>query len=368
MDPKVRRDLSFCPVPLLLTHFLLSSFRKRIIGLDGRLLLTMNYRTFGKTGWKVSEVGLGTWALGSGAWGEVGEDTAMEVLETAVEEGINFFDTADVYGDGESEKRIAKFLEGRNEDVYVATKFGRRLDPHEASGYTRENLEEFLERSRESLNVDTIDLIQLHCPPMEVYYKPEVFDTLEDFVDEGKIDHYGVSVEKVEEGLKAIEYPGVDSVQIIFNMFRQRPKELFFEQCKKKDIAVIVRVPLASGLLTGKMSKDTEFPESDHRNFNREGDAFDVGETFAGVDFKRGLEAVEELKKIKPEGMTCAQFAIKWILMHDAVSCVIPGGKKSWQVRDNAGASDLPDLDEETMDQVEEIYEEYVKPQVHQRW
>ncbi|MFP4005162.1 MAG: aldo/keto reductase [Candidatus Hadarchaeia archaeon] len=328
----------------------------------------MKYRNFGRTDWKVSEVSLGTWALGSGAWGDVSESTAMEVLGKAMETGINFLDTADVYGGGESERRISKFLRNREEKVHVATKFGRRLDPHVTSGYNRENLENFLDDSLKNLNVDTIDLIQLHCPPTEVYYKPEVFEILDEFVEEGKIKHYGVSVEKVEEALKAIEYPGVKSVQIIFNMFRQRPKELLFDQCKKKNVAIIARVPLASGLLTGKMDEDTEFPEEDHRKFNREGDAFDVGETFAGVDFKKGLEAVEELKKIKPDEMSCAQFAIKWILMHEAVSCVIPGGKKPWQVEENTAASDLPDLNDETMERVEEIYEEYVKPQVHHRW
>lgn len=328
----------------------------------------MKYRTFGKTDWEVSEVGLGTWALGGGAWGDVSEDEAMGVMKASIEKGVNFFDTADVYGDGESEKRITKALKDADERVYVATKFGRRLDSHVTEGYKRENLERFLDRSSKNLDTDTIDLIQLHCPPTEVYYKPEVFEVLEDFVDEGKIRYYGVSVEKVEEGLKAIEYPGVASVQIIFNMFRQRPSELFFERCKKKNVAVIARVPLASGLLTGKMTLETEFPEDDHRNFNREGDAFDVGETFAGVDFKKGLEAVEELKRIKPDNMTCAQMALKWVLMHDAVSCVIPGAKNAKQVEDNTGASELPDLDPDLMNEIEKIYEEYIKPQVHHKW
>ncbi|GAG60511.1 unnamed protein product, partial [marine sediment metagenome] len=260
----------------------------------------MKYRIFGKTNWKVSEVGLGTWALGGG-WGRVSESDAIGVLEKAIERDINFFDTADVYGDGKSEQLIGQVLKSTDQKIYVATKFGRRLDPHVSSGYTKDNLERFLDRSLGNLGVDTIDLIQLHCPPIDLYYKPEVFEALDSFVEQGKIQHYGVSVEKVEEGLKAIEYPGVVSVQIIFNIFRQRPSELFFEQCKKKNIVVIARVPLASGLLTGKMSLATKFPEDDHRNYNRQGKFFDVGETFSGVDFEIGLKAVEELKRIKPD-------------------------------------------------------------------
>lgn len=328
----------------------------------------MKYRMFGKTGWEVSEVGLGTWQLGGEDWGGVSKDKAMDILQAAQAEGINFFDTADVYGDGASEERIGEFLEEKNEKIYVATKFGRRLDPHVSSGYTKESLEGFLDRSLEKLETDTIDLVQLHCPPTEVYYRPEVFEAMENFVEKGKIKHYGVSVQKVEEGLKAIEYPNLASVQIIFNVFRQRPKELFFEECKKRDVAVITRVPLASGLLTGKFGIDTEFSENDHRNYNREGDAFDVGETFAGINYKKGLKAVEELEKIEFEDMSLAQMALKWILMHEAVSCVIPGATKEWQVESNATASDLPDLDSDTMEEIERIYEEYVKDQVHHRW
>jgi len=328
----------------------------------------MKYRTLGKTDWQVSEIGLGTWALGDAGWGEVGADNSKEVLRTAVEEGVNFFDTADVYGDGTSERRIARFLPDSEDRFYVATKCGRGLDPHVAQGYNRENLRRFVQRSRENLGVEKLDLVQLHCPPTEVYYKPEVFESLEEFVDQGLIEYYGVSVEKVEEGLKAIEYPGLASVQIIFNMFRQRPKELFFKQCQEKDVGVIVRVPLASGLLTGKFTKESEFPEDDHRNFNREGEAFDVGETFAGVDFEKGLEAVEALGQLKPEGFTHAQFALKWILSHEAVGTVIPGAKSREQVLDNTEASDLPDLDEETMEGVEEVYRKYVSNDVHHRW
>jgi len=327
----------------------------------------MKYRIFGKTNWKVSEVGLGTWALGGG-WGRVSKSDAIGVLEKAIEGDINFFDTADVYGDGKSEQLIGQVLKSTDQKIYVATKFGRRLDPHVSSGYTKDNLERFLDRSLGNLGVDTIDLIQLHCPPIDLYYKPEVFEALDSFVEQGKIQHYGVSVEKVEEGLKAIEYPGVVSVQIIFNIFRQRPLELFFEQCKKKNIAVIARVPLASGLLTGKMSLVTKFPEDDHRNYNRQGKFFDVGETFSGVNFEIGLKAVEELKRIKPEDISCVQMALKWILMHSEVSCVIPGAKNTKQLEENISASELTDLDPDVLKNIKIIYENFIKSKVHYRW
>jgi len=327
----------------------------------------MKYRIFGKTNWKVSEVGLGTWALGGG-WGRVSESDAIEVLEKAVERDINFFDTADVYGDGKSEQLIGQVLKSTDQKIYVATKFGRRLDPHISSVYTKDNLERFLDRSLGNLGVDTIDLIQLHCPPIDLYYKPEVFEALDSFVEQGKIQHYGVSVEKVEEGLKAIEYPGVVSVQIIFNIFRQRPSELFFEQCKKKNIAVIARVPLASGLLTGKMSLATKFPEDDHRNYNRQGKFFDVGETFSGVNFEIGLKAVEKLKGIKPDDISFVQMALKWILMHSEVSCVIPGAKNTKQLEENISTSELTDLDPDVLKGIKTVYENFVKPTVHHRW
>ncbi len=327
----------------------------------------MKYRIFGKTNWKVSEVGLGTWALGGG-WGRVSESDAIEVLEKAIERDINFFDTADVYGDGKSEQLIGQVLKSTDQKIYVATKFGRRLDPHISSVYTKDNLERFLDRSLGNLGVDTIDLIQLHCPPIDLYYKPEVFEALDSFVEQGKIQHYGVSVEKVEEGLKAIEYPGVVSVQIIFNIFRQRPSELFFEQCKKKNIAVIARVPLASGLLTGKMSLATKFPEDDHRNYNRQGKFFDVGETFSGVNFEIGLKAVEELKGIRPDDISFVQMALKWILMHSEVSCVIPGAKNTKQLEENISTSELTDLDPDVLKGIKTVYENFVKPTVHHRW
>ncbi len=327
----------------------------------------MNYRVFGRTGWKVSEVGFGAWAIG-GAWGDVPEDDAVAALNTAIDNGVNFIDTADVYGDGRSERIIARVLKDRSEDIRVATKAGRRLSPHAADGYNRENLTAFIDRSLKNLEVDALDLVQLHCPPTDVYYRPEVFGVLDDLVAAGKIRYYGVSVEKVEEAIKAIEYPNVASVQIIFNMFRQRPADLFFKLAKEADVAILARVPLASGLLTGKMSRESTFASDDHRNFNREGQAFDRGETFAGVDFETGLDAVEEIRKLKPADATMAQFALRWILQFDAVSVAIPGAKNPEQAKANAAASDISSLDWETLDKVRRVYEEHIKPQVHQRW
>lgn len=327
----------------------------------------MRYRILGKTGYKISEISYGSWSLGAD-WGDVSEEQAFATLNKASDLGVNFIDTADVYGDGRSEKIIGRFLRKRKERIYVATKAGRRLNPHIAEGYTKENLNKFVDRSLKNLGVKTLDLLQLHCPPTSVYYNQEVFDALEEMVRRNKIRFYGVSVEKVEEGLKAMEYPGVSTIQIIFNMFRQRPAGLFFEQAKKKKIGIIVRVPLASGLLSGKMTKDTSFPKNDHRNYNRKGKAFDVGETFAGIAFETGLLATEKLKKIKPEEYSMPQFALKWILMHDAVSTVIPGGKRPEQVEDNTKASELPKLSKEVMEKVEKIYANYIKPHVHQRW
>jgi aryl-alcohol dehydrogenase-like predicted oxidoreductase len=327
----------------------------------------MNYRNFGRTGWQVSEISFGAWALGAD-WGYVSEEDALDALNTALDEGINFIDTADVYGDGRSERLIAQLLKDRPEEVHVATKAGRRLDPHIASGYNRDNLTAFVERSLRNLDTETLDLVQLHCPPTEVYYMPETFGVLDDLVQVGKIQYYGVSVEKVEEALKAMEYPNVQSVQIIFNIFRQRPAERFFEVAQEKEVGILARVPLASGLLTGKMTPQTTFTDDDHRKYNRHGEAFDVGETFSGVDYNTGLEAVEQLRPLVPEGETMAQFALRWILMFDAVSCAIPGAKNRQQALDNARASDLPALSPQTMAQVKAIYDDLIKEQVHQRW
>ena len=326
----------------------------------------MEYRSLGSIGWNVSAISFGAWAIG-GSWGDVDDSESLQALRRAVDAGVNFFDTADVYGDGRSEQLLAQLYRD-HDDIRVATKAGRRLDPHTAEGYNRENLTAFVERSRENLDRDALDLLQLHCPPTEVYYQPEVFAVLEDLKAQGKIRHYGVSVETVEEALKAIEYPGVEVVQIIFNMFRQRPAELFFEEAKRRKVGILARVPLASGLLTGKYGADASFPENDHRNFNRNGEAFDRGETFAGVDLGRGVEAVRELDDIRPEGMTMAQFALRWILMFDAVSCAIPGAKRPDQAAENAAAADLPPLSDETMRAVEDVYDRHIREQVHHRW
>lgn len=327
----------------------------------------MNYRELGRTGWRVSEVSFGAWAIG-GSWGSVDDRESIAALHKALDLGVNFIDTADVYGDGHSERLIAGVLKERREEVIVATKAGRRLDPHTADGYTAANLTRFVERSLRNLDTDCLDLVQLHCPPTEVYYRPEVFGAMDDLVQAGKVRYYGVSVEKVEEALKAIEYPNVQTVQIIFNMFRHRPAELFFAQAQQRKVGILARVPLASGLLTGKMTPQSAFAADDHRAFNRYGESFDVGETFSGVNFRIGLEAVEELRPLVPPGATMAQFALRWILMFDAVSCAIPGAKRPAQAEDNIRASELPPLSEETMARVRDIYDTYIRTLVHHRW
>ena len=327
----------------------------------------MQYRDLGRTGWKVSEVSFGAWAIGA-SWGQVNDDDSLAALHRAIDFGVNFIDTADVYGDGHSERLIARLSKARSEPIIVATKAGRRLSPHTADGYNKGNLTQFVERSLKNLDTDALDLLQLHCPPTEVYYRPEVFGALDDLVADGKIRYYGVSVEKVEEALKAIEYPNVQSVQIIFNMFRLRPTELFFSEAKRRKVGILARVPLASGMLTGKMTRQTTFGPDDHRNFNRHGESFDMGETFSGVDYNTGLEVVEELKPLVPEGATLAQLALRWILMFDAISCAIPGGKTPQQVEDNVRAADLPPLTDAQMEAVRRLYDERIREQVHHRW
>ncbi len=327
----------------------------------------MQYRELGRTGWKVSEVSFGAWAIGAG-WGSVDDQDSMAALHRAVDLGVNFIDTADVYGDGRSESLIARLRRERSETLYVATKAGRRLSPHVADGYNAENLARFVERSLRNLETECLDLVQLHCPPTEVYYRPEVFGALDDLVKAGKIRYYGVSVEKVEEALKAIEYPAVQTVQIIFNMLRHRPAELFFHEAKRRGVGILARVPLASGLLTGKMTRETTFSSDDHRNYNRYGQAFDRGETFSGVDFETGLDAVEELRALVPRGATIAQLALRWILMFDAVSCAIPGAKRPDQAEDNIRAADLHPLTKAQMVKVREVYDQYIWDQVHHRW
>jgi aryl-alcohol dehydrogenase-like predicted oxidoreductase len=328
----------------------------------------MEYRELGRTGWKVSTVSFGAWAIGS-AWGSVDDQESLAALHRAVDLGVNFFDTADVYGDGRSEKLLARLKRERPQaEIIVATKAGRRLDPHVAAGYNRQNLTKFIEDSLRNLETETIDLVQLHCPPTEVYYTPEVFQVLDDLVQQGKLRFYGVSVEKVEEALKAIEYPNVQSVQIIFNIFRQRPADLFFAQAQQKQVGILARLPLSSGMLAGKMTRSSTFSANDHRAYNRQGESFDRGETFSGVDYDTGLEAVEALRPLMPPGWTMAQFALRWILMHPAVTCTIPGAKRPAQEEDNAAAADLPLISEGTMKKVDEIYQARIKPLVHHYW
>jgi aryl-alcohol dehydrogenase-like predicted oxidoreductase len=318
----------------------------------------MQYRPLGRTGWKVSAVSFGAWAIGAD-WGNVNDKDSLAALNKAIDLGVNFIDTADVYGDGRSERLIAKLRSDRREQIFIATKAGRRLNPHTADGYNRRNLTRFVERSLKNLKTEALDLVQLHCPPTEVYYRPEVFGVLDDLVQQGKLRNYGVSVEKVEEALKAIEYPNVKTVQIIFNIFRQRPAELFFEQARKRKIGILARVPLASGLLTGKMKSSTKFASNDHRQYNRHGESFDRGETFSGVDYRTGLV---------PHQMSLTQFALRWILMFDAVTCAIPGAKTPAQAEENIRAADLPKLSRWTMSDVRQIYDKHIRELVHYNW
>ena len=327
----------------------------------------MQYKPLGRTGWNVSSISFGAWAIG-GTWGDVDDAESMGALHAALDAGVNFFDTADVYGDGRSERLIARLRKERSEPFYVATKAGRRLNPHVSEGYNRENLRAFVERSLSNLNVEALDLLQLHCPPTPVYYMPEVFGVLDELQREGKLRYYGVSVEKVEEALKAIEFPGVQSVQIIYNILRQRPADLLFKETQRKGVGILARLPLSSGLLSGKMTAQTAFAADDHRQFNRNGEAFDKGETFSGLDYAKGLEAVEALRAVVPEGMSMAQFALRWITMHPAVTCAIPGGKRAAQVADNVSAADLPELTDAQMAAVQTVYEQYAKPWVHHNW
>lgn len=327
----------------------------------------MEYRKLGKTGFNVSEIGLGTWQVG-GKWGEIFNDAnADRIINTAIDAGINFIDTADVYSAGLSERAIGRVLRSRGERVYIATKCGRQLNPHVNEGYQPAALRKFVEASLRNMNLDCLDLIQLHCPPTEVYYRPEIFELFDTLKQEGKILHLGVSVEKPEEALKAIEYSNVCTVQIIFNMFRHRPADLFFKEAKRRDIGILARVPLASGLLTGKFGKESVFSKDDHRNFNINGAAFDKGETFSGIDYAKGLEAIEEVKNIFPN-QDLAAIALKWILMFEEVSCVIPGASTPEQALSNLKAMNLPDLSIEEMDAVKAVYEKFIKNPVHYKW
>lgn len=326
----------------------------------------MRYRPLGRTGIQSSQIGFGAWAIGAD-WGDVDDEQSLQALHAAADAGVTFFDTADVYGDGRSERLIARFRKERREPIVVATKIGRRA-PQDVKEFTPEHLGAWIDRSRENLDVDRLDLVQLHCPPTDLYYRPEIFGAMDSFIQDGRIASYGVSVERVEEGLKAIEYPNVATVQIIYNMFRHRPAERFLSEARARNVGVIARVPLASGLLTGKFNRNTRFSANDHRNFNRHGESFDVGETFAGVDYETALEVVEELRPLVPVQATMAQMALRWILMNDAVSTVIPGARTPEQALANAAAADLPELPASTMDRIETLYRERVAPLVHQRW
>jgi aryl-alcohol dehydrogenase-like predicted oxidoreductase len=328
----------------------------------------MNYRTLGRTGWSISSISYGAWAIGGDAWGRTDDAESMRSLHRAVDLGVNFIDTADVYGDGHSERLVGRLRRERREEIVVATKAGRRLDPHVAEGFTRRNLTAFVERSLQNLGADAIDLLQLHCPPPGVYDMPEVFAILDDLVAEGKLRYYGVSVERVDEALRASRYPNVQSIQIIFNMFRLKPAEALFPVAREKRIGILARVPLASGLLSGKLRRDSSFERTDHRNYNRHGESFDVGETFSGVDYETGLEAVEELRPLVPADATMAQLALRWILMFPEVTAAIPGAKDARQTEDNVRAADLSPLSDDVMARVRDVYERRVRPSVHHRW
>jgi aryl-alcohol dehydrogenase-like predicted oxidoreductase len=328
----------------------------------------MDYRPLGRTGWKVSAISFGAWAIGGDAWGETDDAESMRSLHRAVDLGVNFIDTADVYGDGHSERLVGRLRKERTEELIVATKAGRRLRPHVADGFTRANLTAFVERSLVNLGADALDLLQLHCPPPDVYDMPEVFGVLDDFVRDGKLRHYGVSVERVEEALRASRYPNVQSIQIIFNMFRLKPSEELFPVVREKQIGILARVPLASGLLSGKLRRDSTFATTDHRNYNRHGESFDVGETFSGVDYETGLQAVDELRALVPPGETMAQLALRWILMFPEVSAAIPGAKNARQTEDNVRAASLPPLSDDVMAAVRDVYDRYARAGLHERW
>ena len=328
----------------------------------------MHYRPLGRTGWMISAISYGAWAIGGDAWGATDDDESMRSLHRAIDLGVNFIDTADVYGDGHSERLVGRLKRERAEEIIVATKAGRRLDPHVSQGFTRANLTAFVERSLRNLGSDAIDLLQLHCPPPDVYDMPEVFGILDDLVAVGKLRYYGVSVERVEEALRAARYPDVQSVQIIFNMFRLKPAEALFPVVREKQIGILARVPLASGLLSGKLRRDSRFERTDHRNYNRHGESFDAGETFSGVDYETGLQAVDELRRFVPPDTTMAQLALRWILMFPEVSAAIPGAKDARQTEDNVRAGALPPLSADVMAGVRDVYDRHVRTSVHHRW
>ena len=327
----------------------------------------MKYRKFSDLGWNVSEIGLGCWEIG-GSWGDVSEHDAREILKKALDKGVNFFDTADVYGDGRSEKFLGEFIKSTSEKIFVTTKSGRRWrGTNYPRGYKQKHIEEFIDRSLINLGIDCIDLLQLHCPPSEICSKKETYEMMDEIVKKGKIAYYGVTVHKLSDAMEAIQFPNVKSIQIVFNIFRQKPAESFFKEAKKRNVAIIARGPLASGLLTGKINQETKFPENDHRNYNINGKAFDIGDTFSGVNFEKGLKAVEKLKDLIPDNFSLTDLALKWILMHDEVSVVIPGAINKSQVQMNTCASDLEDISS-LLPKINSIYDELIKPDVHNRW
>jgi aryl-alcohol dehydrogenase-like predicted oxidoreductase len=328
----------------------------------------MEQRQLGRTDMTVSGIGFGAWAIG-GSWGDVDDEASMQALHAGIDAGINFIDTADVYGDGRSERLVARLRrERRGDTIWVATKAGRRLPQQTCDGYSRENLIAWIERSLTNLEMDALDLLQLHCPPSQLYRQPEVFGILDDLVAAGKVRYYGVSVETVDEALTAMQHPGVQSVQIIFNMFRLKPAERVLAEAAKRQVGILARVPLASGLLTGKLRPDTAFAADDHRSFNREGQAFDKGETLSGVPYEAGLAAVEELRPLVPPGASLTQVALRWILMFDGVTSAIPGARTAAQARENAAAAALPPLDAGTMAAVRRVYDEHIRGLVHAGW
>ncbi len=327
----------------------------------------MKFRSFSNLGWKVSEIGLGCWQIGW-CWGDISDDQARKIVKSALDQGVNFFDTSDLYGDGRSEKFLGEILKKTSEKIYITTKLGRRVrGTSYQKGYKHEHMEEFIDRSLLNLGLECIDLVQLHCPSIDVLAKKETYEIMDEIVQKGKILHYGVSVHKIDDALEAIKNPNVKSIQLVFNIFRQRPSEYFFREAKKNNIAIIARGPLASGLLSGEIDNNTIFAENDHRNYNRNGEAFDVGDTFSGVNFNNGLIAVDELKKILPKNLSLSQLAIKWILMHDEVTVVIPGAINQMQVEMNTETSDLDRIDE-LMNKIENIYNQFIKRDVHNRW
>ena len=327
----------------------------------------MQYRALGRTGFEVSSISFGAWAIG-GTWGKVDDAESLRTLHRALDLGVNFFDTADVYGDGHSERLLARLRRERRDPFWVATKIGRRSNPHTAQSYTRENLTAYVERCLKNLDVPALDLLQIHCPPTDVFYMPEVFGVLDDLVRVGKVRNYGASVERVEEGLKALEYPRLQSLQLVFNIVRQRPIENLFPRALEHKVGILARLPLSSGMLTGKLTRATQFQADDHRSFNREGAAFSKGETFSGFDYEKSLAVVEKLRALLPQGMTLPELALRFIAAFPAVTCSIPGARRPEQVEQNVKVGERGALDTELVQALVSVYESDVKPLVHQLW